>query len=90
MIEIIGPRTLVAFDGRVLEVFAAERSRRFHVRQVRSAEIRRGGVLLGDGLTLELCMSDGRHISVDFADRESVAADLARLVDLLSDHRLEA
>jgi hypothetical protein len=84
MIEIIGPRALLAFDGRVLEVFAAEHSRRFHVRQIRCVEVRRGGLLLEDGPTLDLRLIDGRRISVNFADGDGVVADLEQLALLLS------
>jgi hypothetical protein len=84
VIEIIGPRALIAFDGRVLEVFAAERSRRFHIRQIRSVEIRRGGLLLEDGPTLDLRLVDGRRVSVHFADADDTVADLEQLVLLLS------
>lgn len=84
MIEIIGPRALVAFDGRVLEVFSAERSRRFHVRQIRSVEIQRGGLLLEDGPMLDLRLIDGRRISVRFADGDDVMDDLEHLVSLVS------
>ena len=83
MIEIIGPRALLAFDGRVLEVFAAERSRRFHVRQIRSVEIRRGGLLLEDGPTLDLRWSTGVHLG-RLRRRRDVVADLEQLVLLLS------
>jgi hypothetical protein len=84
VIEIIGPRALVAFDGRVLELFAYERSRRIHVRQILSAEIQRGGLLLEDGPVLDLRLLDGRHISVRFADGQELENDLERLVTALS------
>jgi hypothetical protein len=84
VIEIIGPRALVAFDGRVLELFASERSRRIHVTQILSVEIQRGGLLLEDGLVLDLRLVDGRHISVRFADGRELEGDLERLVAALS------
>jgi hypothetical protein len=90
VIEIIGPRALVAFDGRVLELFASERSRRIHVRQIRSAEIQRGGLLLEEGPVLELRLLDGRHISVRFADGHALENDLERLVAALSAQALSA
>jgi hypothetical protein len=84
VIEIIGPRALVAFDGRVLELFTSERSRRVHVRQILSAEIQRGGLLLQDGPKLELRLVDGRHISVRFAEGRELEGELERLVTALS------
>jgi hypothetical protein len=84
MIEIAGPRALVAFDGRVLELFGPERSRRIHVRQILSAEIERGGLLLEDGPMLGLRLIDGRHVSIRFQGGQGLEEDLERLVDALS------
>jgi hypothetical protein len=84
VIEVIGPRALVAFDGRVLELFTSERSRRIHIRQILSAEIQRGGLLLEDGPMLDLRLVDGRHISVRFAEGRELEGELERLVMALS------
>ena len=84
MIEIVGPRTLLAFDGRVLELFGSDRSRRIHVRQILTAEIQRGGLLLEDGPVLDLRLIDGHHVAVRFAGGGELERDLERLVAALS------
>jgi hypothetical protein len=83
VIEIVGPRTLVSFDGRVVELFGPDRSRRIHVSQILSAEIGRGGLLREDGPMLDLRLVDGRRVSVRFAEGRRLEDDLRRLVAML-------
>lgn len=67
MIEVIGPRALVSFDGRIVEVFTAESSRRIHIEQILSAEVERGGLMLEEGPVLSLRLIQGQHVTVHFA-----------------------
>lgn len=67
MIEIAGSRTLVTFDGRVLELFSYRSSRRIHIEQILAAEVHRGSLMVGDGAILELQLVDGQAIAVPFA-----------------------
>jgi hypothetical protein len=81
MIEIAGPRTLVAFDGRVLELFGNDRSRRIHVDQILSAEIQHGQLLVDDGAVLSVRLTDGQRVTVPFA--ASCGPELEHLVTAL-------
>ena len=83
MIEISGPRTLVAFDGRVLELFGNDRSRRIHVEQILCAEVQRGELLVDDGAVLSLRLTDGQSVAVPFA--ASCRPALDELVAALGD-----
>jgi hypothetical protein len=81
MIEVNGPRALVAFDGRIVEVFSAESSRRIHIGQILSAEVERGGLMLEEGPVLSLRLTQGQHVTVHFASGRE--AELERLVAAL-------
>jgi hypothetical protein len=78
MIEIAGSRTVLSFDGRVLELFSTRSSRRIHVDQILGAEVQPGRLMVGDAAVLELRLADGQELAVPFA-----AADWPRLEQLV-------
>ena len=67
MIEIAGSRTVLAFDGRVLELFSTRSSRRIHVEQILGAEVQRGRLIVDEAAVLELRLIDGQELTVPFA-----------------------
>jgi hypothetical protein len=83
MLEIAGPRVAAAFDGRVLELFFPDGSRRIHASQIVDAELGRGGLLLdGGGPALHVRLVSGERVAVSFAaGAEHV---VQRLVDALN------
>ena len=83
MLEIAGPRVAAAFDGRVLELFFPDGSRRIHATQIAAAELGRGGLLLdGGGPALHVRLLSGERLTVSFASgRES---GVQSLVDALN------
>jgi hypothetical protein len=84
MLEIAGPRVAAAFDGRVLELFFPDGSRRIHASQIAAAEVGRGGGLLLDdrGPVLHVRLVSGERVAVSFAGgREQI---VQRLVDALN------
>ena len=87
MLEIAGPRVAAAFDGRVLELFFPDGSRRIHASQIADAELGRGGLLLdGGGPALRVRLVSGERVSVSFAaGREAL---VGRLVDALNESEL--
>jgi hypothetical protein len=78
MIEIAGPQKLLTFDGRVIELFSGQTSRRIHVRQIIGAELSPDALLVDEGVALELSLLDGRRLRVPFAARRR--SELERLV----------
>ena len=78
MIEIAGLRTVLSFDGRVLELFSTLSSRRIHVEQILGAEVHAGRLMVGEAAVLELRLMDGQELAVAFA-----AADRLRLEQLV-------
>jgi hypothetical protein len=87
MLEIAGPRVAAAFDGRVLELFFPDVSRRIHVSQIAAAELGRGGLLLdGEGPALHVRLGTGERVVMSFAaGRER---SVQQLVDALNAHEL--
>jgi hypothetical protein len=67
MIEISGTRTVLAFDGRVLELFSTLSSRRIHIEQILGAEVQSGRLMVGEAAVLELRLVDGQELAVSFA-----------------------
>lgn len=80
MIEITGPRTLLSFDGRVLELFSTRSSRRIHIDQILGAEVQAGRLMVGDAAVLELRLADGQELALSFP-----AADRGRLEQLVGE-----
>jgi hypothetical protein len=81
VIEIAGGRTVLAFDGRVLELFSTRSSRRIHVEQILGAEVQRGRLIVDEAAVLELRLVDGQELLVPFAAAARVM--LERLVSML-------
>ena len=81
VIEIAGGRTVLAFDGRVLELFSTRSSRRIHVEQILGAEVQRGRLIVDEAAVLELRLVDGQELLVPFAAAARVT--LERLVSML-------
>ena len=83
MLEIAGPRVAAAFDGRVLELFFPDGSRRIHATQIAAAELGRGGLLLDDGgPALHVRLISGERVAVSFASGEE--RGVQSLVDALN------
>jgi hypothetical protein len=80
MIEIAGPRTVLSFDGRVLELFSTLSSRRIHIDQILGAEVQPGRLMVGESAVLELRLVDGQELAVAFA-----AADRLLLEQLVGE-----
>lgn len=81
MIEIAGPRTVLAFDGRVLELFSTLSSRRIHIEQILGAEVQSGALMVGEAAVLELRLVDGQELAVSFAATDR--RQLQQLVEAL-------
>jgi hypothetical protein len=81
VIEIAGGRTVLAFDGRVLELFSSRSSRRIHVDQILGAEVQRGRLIVDEAAVLELRLIDGQELLVPFA--VTARTTLERLVSML-------
>jgi hypothetical protein len=81
VIEIAGPRTIASFDGRVLELFWPDHSRRIHVEQILYAEVQHGELMLEPSATLNLWLVHGERVSASFAAVREL--ELQQLIALL-------
>jgi hypothetical protein len=87
VLEIAGPRATAAFDGRVLELFFPDGSRRIHASQIAAAEVTRGGLLLdGQGPALHVRLFSGERVSMSFPAGHE--ASVRRLVEALNEPQL--
>lgn len=71
----------MSFDGRILELFWPDRSRRIHVQQILYAEVHTGELMLESSAILELWLLNGQSLSVAFT--MGCRPGLERLVQLL-------